>query len=1174
MKLTLSATSGDIMSSSALLDGMELFRRAQGAQLAARGKELRSDDQFLAVPRVSAPRLADAVGVIPLTGKQHHTITKHLSARVRAFPGERRHESTIRRVLEAQNPSQVTRFTVDSVKSSDTLPGRAPLVDHLAARMEADPDWSPLLVAVRHVRNRRVPSIKKLPSSMEITLGVSTPEEIKEAIKFVTHHIKATKRTFGICQLTGDMEAISVPKGYWADICEAGPEEDVVFRPAASGESGHSFAVRFMVGHLDWELDLRLPIRPDPASGSGLIVRTGGSALPQELGGLVDTFGVLCGIGVANDIAVFNESVSVLFGTKLRFAPPVDLHLLARLAGFNLTRYAVEVLSWICLGGLLPKGECSIGDQRWHQPRAELPAALVAYMSADIGQVAAIAWVLTASWVMTLFPDVHAVIKTSRFRNCKELLEWWHLTAITGLLAGEECPSTTWVPVSDRRKAVSWLSLDRDKEDFFVQTAPDWSSVSAGGCRYFHSARSFLVSILPVLREKDLDAWPELYREQLFLVVFGRREILPLPSSTSPCFSAQLLPNPEVGHILKGPARSVSVATLKEVAKPGICTRGLVLEYIRTNPGEGAPLLARLEQDKGAARYILPFDKKVNGIVADIRLMLGSFGKLPERPEGWVDPYPPAEVKTKVLAIAKIASNTITSQGLKAKATLERISALRVAVKDCEKSPPEVLDHNWNLSNLLNVRKLGDPSMDEVVHRRMGAGVGASLKRQRSVGPEGERDLTPSTRPAGSATREVLAAVQPEEPPIALASRDDHPYRDTESVSSNGSVVGKAKRIHLVDYLKRQRVSETEEMDTSESGYGPAPRPSAAAAAFIRVPRRLPGISPRLGMRLGPPVNNKGEPQQLDLDGFQVQPRENAQLSVPITHILVIGNEQARRMSCALVVVVPHIQVTYLSLSGPEDYVSVSAELKKMRPASSIIILWPFDETAFLQAESGLPLEVSAYDRTTHCVGPLGVVSRPEFLSMCDQSKQILAYCQRAVGSILFTPLVRYVGASCCELRTHCVGMSRMETAEGLGASLQNLTEAAQRWASEEGFSTTRVLCPHLEILRELSVHPWSGWVSALKSLFNNDPIHLSREGYAALASAVWTRIEDRYSIRSDDSVAGSYSIVGKAPTDAGRWSQHEQNHHTRDLSIPRKNPVKRLKGGDSDESRWSSGHY
>jgi len=495
------------------------------------------------------------------------------------------------------------------------------------------------------IRSNRCPSAAKLSTVYEITLGESTPDHINEAFAFVKAKCKETRRTFTICQLTGDVESLAIPPSAWTAISEAAPGEPVPFRTTVENESGHMFAVRLMFGHLGWEVHLRLPINKNDTGTDDTLVVTGFQLQP-EIYKLVEAAGTLAGIGITADIQSFNRSVRALFGATLKFQTPLEVQPLARLAGYNLPRYAVDAVCWTVLGSILPKGLCSKGDDRWHEPWDTLPPALKAYLS------------------VVTFGTGHVI-------DFKELI-------------------------------------------------PDWPSIVAGGCRFFHTARAFLISKLHIFRGFGGKAWPVMYREQVHIVRFSRREVPAEPSPTDEVRSSRMQPNPDVGDYLHGPAFQLSRADMKKVVCPGVCARSALLEYVRVDPAEGSNLLRRLEASRGAAAAILALTKKAEAIVHDLREMLGLFGMMPPRPPGWVDPYPPPDPVPQVKQQVTLAREQAPKSASRGIELVRRSFALKKAITEVEVNPPDRYDSRCSLNLELNRRDPGNPDDDDAVFSRMG----------------------------------------------------------------------------------------------------------------------------------------------------------------------------------------------------------------------------------------------------------------------------------------------------------------------------------------------------------------------------------------------------------------------------------------------------------------------
>ena len=698
--------------------GEELLSRARASQRLARGRRARPEDAFLVDAVTGRPSAGHPTGVVPFSTSLHTTVCKYLKQKLPRNDGEGPHESEIRRILEMQDPTTSRRFNTDGVCASDTLPGRAPIVDHLQVKISDDPDWAFLKPTVDVIRSNRCPSAAKLSTVYEITLGESTPDQINEAIAFLKAKCKETRRTFTICQLTGDVESLAIPPSAWTAISEAAPGEPVPFRTTVENESGHMFAVRLMFGHLGWEVHLRLPINKNDTGTDDTLVVTGFQLQP-EIYKLVEAAGTLAGIGITADIQSFNRSVQALFGTTLKFKTPLEVQPLARLAGYNLPRYAVDAVCWTVLGSILPKGLCSKGDDRWHEPWDTLPPALKAYLSADIGQVALITWCFTIAWLIHLFPDLHAVVKLSKFTSGSDLLLWWQDMVILRKVVGLHCPSS-WTRAVSRTCMVDVVTSGTGHVIDFKELIPDWPSIVAGGCRFFHTARAFLISKLHIFRGFGGKAWPVMYREQVHIVRFSRREVPAEPSPTDEVRSSRMQPNPDVGDYLHGPAFQLSRADMKKVVCPGVCARSALLEYVRVDPAEGSNLLRRLEASRGAAAAILALTKKAEAIVHDLREMLGLFGMMPPRPPGWVDPYPPPDPVPQVkqqVTLAREQASKSASRGIE---LVRRSFALKKAITEVEVNPPDRYDSRCSLNLELNRRDPGNPDDDDAVFSRMG----------------------------------------------------------------------------------------------------------------------------------------------------------------------------------------------------------------------------------------------------------------------------------------------------------------------------------------------------------------------------------------------------------------------------------------------------------------------
>jgi hypothetical protein len=351
----------------------------------------------------------------------------------------------------------------------------------------------------------------------------------------------------------------------------------------------------------------------------------------------------------------------------------------------------------------MPKGVASVGDGLWHRRVKEIPQPLRAYMAQDVSQSAALAWVLTACWIMQIFPDAHAVSQVSTMTP-PQLVKWWHCHVIEELVTST--PRTDpWEIKASRREMMESLSGGRRTAAICVETLADWPSVTAGGARYVHTVRNFLLSCLPVLRAVEEEKWPVLQKEQYHLVRFGRVDIEAQPSPVGPVRSSSFVLNPGVGPSLSGPGYEITRGDLQRITGGGATAKGVLLEYIRLNPGGGRELLEYVEQGIEYGRQVFGYNKKCEEFVGVIGRTLEVYGMMPERQPGWVDPYPIQErVRQRVLRITDAALGMARHHKEKAQQLVTRAQELKATAKAAKRKMPDYLDHHFPLLNLVTPR--------------------------------------------------------------------------------------------------------------------------------------------------------------------------------------------------------------------------------------------------------------------------------------------------------------------------------------------------------------------------------------------------------------------------------------------------------------------------------------
>ena len=459
-----------------------LRTQARESQLRARARSVREEDSFLVTPARFgiSPRPDDPTAVIPMTTTEAELLQqelflkgityRHLSEEKGKDEGSSERE--IRCVLIAQRPWGGTQFR--RADAASMLPGGAPLIDHLLVRLESTPDWARNLPAVEMLRARhRLPDMSNLPTVKELTLGVSSDRDVKDVMQFMQNMIAATTSKFGICQLGTAVQSLRVARSDIDILYASKPGQPRSFRVVTPGEPAENLPVRLMFGHVGWQIHIRLPVKREEYN----LCLTPGE-LQEGIPTIVSKMYYCVGIGITEEFERWFKVVEALYGRILsrlcplwfrmvetlygrsllfRLLPPMtelaELVVLARLAGYNLTRHSLDALNWIVMGTLMPMGISSDGDFRWHEPWSALPAPLQAYLVGEVSQTASAAWVLTMCWLVQLFPDRKA---SGCADHCKVLVAWQEMI-INGLGSNKSTEKNWkyWHPLASRAAMVS-----------------------------------------------------------------------------------------------------------------------------------------------------------------------------------------------------------------------------------------------------------------------------------------------------------------------------------------------------------------------------------------------------------------------------------------------------------------------------------------------------------------------------------------------------------------------------------------------------------------------------------------------------------------------------------------------------------------------------------------------
>lgn len=714
----------------------------QAAQSLVRSRDANADDCFLISPAIFVDPLRPNC-VVPMSSQYAADFQVQLMAMAPAGQGEGTSERVIRKVLSRQQESDFLDTLIGD-PAADTLPGGGAVVDHLACRAREENCWKDLVPVIEKVQRRRISPLENARNITELVIGHSSREEIAEVTERLRQFKKDVEQEYHFCLLAGDVESIQVPAHVVATVSGQSPLTKVLHfkQPAAfcKGVTVKNLPVRFMIGHDEWAVHLRVPLNSVTASGDRTLTLNPGQFRP-ELQELIDVAGSLVGVSVQTDIDEFCWLLRQLYGRTLNFAPPISATTLARLAGFNLAKGGVQSLVWTVLGGFLPKKHASVGDGLWNEPASTLSDPYVQYLAGDTAQVALLAWVLVVVWTYNIFPDFHAVAKCSVARHVGDLIRHWATTVVEGRVS-QLYEQLNWDPVTSRREIVERVAARSEHRQFFGLLTPDWPAVTAGGCRYFHTARAWLVDRLPLLQSASSDFWHPMYREEVQFLRLGR-EVPADRSPVAPTSSPRIAPNPEITDILHLPASEIDKPELSSLVFPKHPKRTVLLEYALTNPSEAAHLLERLETNKRLCSRLFRAPLKIRKFIHELRDTLTVLGAMPRRSADWVDPYPPREA---VLQGERQRTRAEQIMGF----TLRKVNALMARYNELN----DAAAAGGDVNRVLNHRGLGRAEDEERVLTSLGSrDQEAARKVTRSMPPPCHPPTAPrrSPSPSGSA---------------------------------------------------------------------------------------------------------------------------------------------------------------------------------------------------------------------------------------------------------------------------------------------------------------------------------------------------------------------------------------------------------------------------------------
>jgi hypothetical protein len=151
-------------------------------------------------------------------------INKTLAATSK-LPGAKRAERTVL----AQDACLITECEYTLGMLTDMLPGKAAVIDHLAAWCNSTPGWDSLMPIINELRSKRCPRLSPTyhPNVFDLDLASASETKFKEAVKWLSRKQAETREAYGFFIPAADVEAVQI-----LEMCRiSSPCSPIVFHP-------------------------------------------------------------------------------------------------------------------------------------------------------------------------------------------------------------------------------------------------------------------------------------------------------------------------------------------------------------------------------------------------------------------------------------------------------------------------------------------------------------------------------------------------------------------------------------------------------------------------------------------------------------------------------------------------------------------------------------------------------------------------------------------------------------------------------------------------------------------------------------------------------------------------------------------------------------------------------
>jgi hypothetical protein len=241
---------------------------------------------------------------------------------------------------------------------------------------------------------------------------------------------------------------------------------------------------------------------------------------------------------------------------------------------------------------------------------------------------------------------------------------------------------------------------------------------------------------------------------------------------------------------------------------------------------------------------------------------------------------------------------------------------------------------------------------------------------------------------------------------------------------------------------------------------------------------------------------------------------------------VIIGASHATRLASAMEdagALVGDISVPgwRISAKAVEAMIGVpNAILDKEYTGDTYIIYQLFDSNTYLScdASGSRALPVKLEDNRYHVPGRLVFLDRAGFKELFMLALPLLR-AGRNNTKIMLSPLMRYVNSSCCNNSSHLINRKERKLSTSMGEAIGEIKEWISDFAFTSRIRNFAVLCPN-NLLQDGNNLEEAG--KKIRGYWSAGPVHMSSEGYAALAENLLSSILEVKLLRSTEAAGAA----------------------------------------------------